>query len=223
MQPPPGRDSCTARSPRREGSKRRRGRESTACQETRAGSGDAAGELGRASPDVILGVQGAPEGISATAAPRFKFLGRPPPANARPCYTALSSSPPQTPPRGSGSANGMAARSRPISLARGGTQMCEEQAAVGKKTDASTPGTQTDDSTGQHELIKSLSKVLDSEPLDSSSGKGEGLDRGGTGRQLSGGSCWGRFAHLSPHLRNRVGGPGDPGPGRASQLHFPHL
>lgn len=101
--------------------------------------------------------------------------------------------------------------------------MCEEQAAVGKKTDASTPGTQTDDSTGQHELIKSLSKVLDPEPLDSSSGKGEGLDRGGTGRQLSGGSCWGRFAHLSPHLRNRVGGPGDPGPGRASQLHFPHL
>lgn len=60
VQPPPGRDSCTARSPHREGSKRRRGRESTACQETRAGSGDAAGELGRASPRCHPGGAGSP-------------------------------------------------------------------------------------------------------------------------------------------------------------------
>lgn len=45
--------------------------------------------------DIILGVQGAPEGISAPAAPRFKFLGRPPPASASSllCSSELVASP----------------------------------------------------------------------------------------------------------------------------------
>lgn len=38
-----------------------------------------------------------------------------------------------------------------------------------------------------------------------------------------GGLVAGRFARLSPHLHNRVGGPGGPGSVRASQLYVPRL
>lgn len=153
--------------------------ESAARQETRAGS-----RAGQGQPlDVTLGLQGAPEGISASAAPRSKFLGRPPRASASRLLhgSELVASPDackaRWPYEGDGGRSRLDRRG-----SRGRTDRCV------RGTDTSTPGARTNHSTGQRESAKPSSKTLDAAPLDSFAGSGAGRGPPGTARQLRGGS-----------------------------------
>lgn len=151
--------------------------DSAARQETRAGS-----RAGQGQPlDVTLGLQGAPEGISASAAPRSKFLGRPPRASASRLLhgSELVASPDackaRWPYEGDGGRSRLDRRG-----SRGHTDRCV------RGTDTSTPGARTNHSTGQRESAKPSSKTLDAAPLDSFAGSGAGRGPPGTARQLRG-------------------------------------